>query len=147
PAAGKVGLEAARAQRTRRAASDRSRGVDLVVPVRLGEQKRPALALEVAATLRDSMEYDTQVAVHYYGAGPYQPERAEAAVQPGVHAVFDGWVEGWFEDTPGAAVMLLTSHSEGFANVLVESAAYGIPVVAASRALGVADAIVPGITG
>jgi glycosyltransferase involved in cell wall biosynthesis len=36
---------------------------------------------------------------------------------------------------------------EGLGNVLIEAAATGIPSVASSRALGVADAIVPGITG
>jgi glycosyltransferase involved in cell wall biosynthesis len=44
-------------------------------------------------------------------------------------------------------VVLLPSDREGFGNVLVEAAAVGVPSVAVSGALGVADAIVPGITG
>jgi glycosyltransferase involved in cell wall biosynthesis len=36
---------------------------------------------------------------------------------------------------------------EGFGNVLIEAAAAGIPSVARSSALGVADAVIPGVTG
>lgn len=43
--------------------------------------------------------------------------------------------------------MLLPSTCEGFGNVLVEAAAASIPSVAMSTALGVADALVPGVTG
>jgi glycosyltransferase involved in cell wall biosynthesis len=44
-------------------------------------------------------------------------------------------------------VVLLPSLVEGFGNVLVEAAVAGIRVVVSSRALGVADALVPGVTG
>ena len=44
-------------------------------------------------------------------------------------------------------MVLLPSTCEGFGNVLVEAAAAGIPSVAMSAALGVADALVPGVTG
>ncbi len=42
---------------------------------------------------------------------------------------------------------MLSSFVEGFGNVLVEAALVGVPFVSMSRALGVADAIVPGMTG
>jgi glycosyltransferase involved in cell wall biosynthesis len=51
------------------------------------------------------------------------------------------------DDLPASAVVLLPSPCEGFGNVLVEAAAAGVPSVAISSALGVADAVVPGLTG
>ncbi len=60
---------------------------------------------------------------------------------------FRGWVTAWFDEAAADAVVLLPSVAEGFANVLVEAAAAGIPSVTSSRALGVADAIVPEVTG
>ncbi|MGZ6827616.1 MAG: glycosyltransferase, partial [Mycobacteriales bacterium] len=44
-------------------------------------------------------------------------------------------------------VLVLPSLQEGFGNVLVEAAECGVPSVAASQALGVADAVLPGVTG
>lgn len=41
----------------------------------------------------------------------------------------------------------MTASFEGLGNVLIEAAAVQIPCVACSRALGVADAILPGVTG
>ena len=60
---------------------------------------------------------------------------------------FRGWVTSWFDESAADSVVLLPSVTEGFANVLVEAAAAGIPSVASSRALGVADAMVPNLTG
>ena len=58
-----------------------------------------------------------------------------------------GWVENWFDHFAANSVVLLPSDREGFGNVLVEAAAARVPSVAVSGALGVADAVVPGITG
>jgi glycosyltransferase involved in cell wall biosynthesis len=43
--------------------------------------------------------------------------------------------------------VVLPSYREGFGNVLVEAALGGIPSVAVSNAYGVADALIPTITG
>ena len=58
-----------------------------------------------------------------------------------------GWVEDWTSRCPPDAVLLHPAVKEGFGNVLIESACAGIPAVAVSNALGVADAVVPGVTG
>ena len=42
---------------------------------------------------------------------------------------------------------MLPSYREGFGNVLVEAAVGGIPSVAVSNAYGVADSLIPTITG
>jgi len=71
-------------------------------------------------------------------------EQARAAALP---VSFLGWRDAWWKAARGADCLVLTSRVEGFGNVLIEAAAVGIPAVASSRAIGVADAIVPGITG
>lgn len=147
PASAKTDLEQARRARESRATVEREAELHVVVPGRLVEQKRPLLALETARALIEDESGSGAVVVHYFGSGPYQPQIEAAAARLDVSVVFHGWVESWFEEAPAGSVMLLPSHSEGFGNVFVESAAYGIPTVATSRALGIADAIAPGLTG
>jgi glycosyltransferase involved in cell wall biosynthesis len=119
--------------------------VTLTVPARLVPQKRPELALETAAVLRN--HHGVQAAVAYFGRGPEEAALRAAALRLGVPTVFHGWVPDWFDRAAPDAVVLLPSAAEGFGNVLVEAAAVGIASVASSRALGVADAIVPNVTG
>ena len=135
-----------------RAAADRAaagRGdatsVTLTIPARLVAQKRPVLAVETAALLRERDGLDAKV--DFFGKGPLEAEVRSAAARLGVPVTFRGWVTSWFDEAEPDAVVLLTSAAEGFANVLVEAAAAGVPSVASSRALGVADAIVPHVTG
>lgn len=116
----------------------------LVVPARIVAQKRPTLAIEVGRALQDR---GYEVKVEFFGSGPLESSVRERAAALGVPVEFRGWVNHWFEEPPANSVVLLTSVSEGFGNVLVEAAAVRVPSVASSRALGVADAIVPGITG
>lgn len=116
----------------------------LIVPARIVAQKRPMLAIEVGRALQ---ERGYAVRIEFFGTGPLESSVAERAATLGVPVVFRGWVSRWFESPRANAVVLLPSVSEGFGNVLVEAAAVGVPSVASSRALGVADAIVPGITG
>jgi glycosyltransferase involved in cell wall biosynthesis len=119
--------------------------VTLTVPARLVPQKRPALAVETAALLRD--RHGVEASVDYFGAGPEESAVRAAAERLGVTVRFRGWVTSWFEAAAPDAVVLLPSAAEGFGNVLVEAAAAGMASVASSRALGVADAIVPNVTG
>ncbi|TFD06494.1 glycosyltransferase [Cryobacterium sp. TMT1-66-1] len=119
-------------------------GIQIVLACRLVAQKRPLLAIAAAAELA---RRGVAVEVVSFGGGPLLDDVQAAARQE--HVVFHhrGWVENWFDHFGDNAVALLTSSREGFGNVLVEAAAAGYPAVAVSGALGVADAIVPGITG
>ena len=139
PASAKVVAEAGSA---RRRGSDR--GIQIVLACRLVRQKRPLLAVEAAAELG---RRGVDVELVSFGGGPMLETVQAAATAAGVRFVHHGWVENWFEHFGDNAVALLPSTREGFGNVLVEAAAAGYPSVAISGALGVADAIVPGITG
>lgn len=143
PATGKNPARAA-AARAGALPSDHT-SVTLTVPARLVPQKRPVLAVQTAALLRERDGLDARV--DFFGHGPLEDEVRSAATRLGVPATFRGWVTSWFDEAEPDAVVLLTSSAEGFANVLVEAAAAGIPSVASSRALGSADAIVPHVTG
>lgn len=136
PSTAKVGAVAPRA--------DRSEPLTLVVPARIVAQKRPELAIEAGRVLQ---RRGHDVRVEFFGTGPLQAGLERHAASLGVPVRFRGWVGQWFEHAPSNAVVLLPSVCEGFGNVLVEAAAVGVPSVASSRALGVADAIVPGLTG
>ena len=119
-------------------------GIQIVLACRLVAQKRPLLAIKAAAELA---RRGVPVEVVSFGGGPLLGDVQAAARQENVVFHNRGWVENWFDHFGTNAVALLTSSREGFGNVLVEAAAAGYPSVAVSGALGVADAIVPGITG
>jgi len=116
----------------------------LTLPFRLAPQKRPTIALDTARVLQER-GYD--VHLHFFGRGPLEEQVRAEAVRNGLVTKFFGWREEWFAAASPGSVVLLPSHCEGFGNVLVEAAAAGIPSVAWSGALGVADAIIPGVTG
>jgi glycosyltransferase involved in cell wall biosynthesis len=118
--------------------------VELVLAGRLVEQKRPQLVVDTAAELN---RRGTPAVVSVFGDGPLRAAMTERAAARGVELRHHGWVDDWFNHCGSDAVFLLTSSREGFGNVLVEAAAVGVPSVAASEALGVADALVPGLTG
>ncbi|MCU1637202.1 MAG: hypothetical protein JWQ68_2441 [Cryobacterium sp.] len=130
--------------RPRRRLPGPERGIEIVLACRLVEQKRPLIAIAAAAELQ---RRGVSARVVSFGGGPMREEIESAAERAGVPFVHRGWVENWFEHFGDNAVVLLPSSREGFGNVLVEAAAAGFPSVAVSGALGVADAIVPGITG
>jgi glycosyltransferase involved in cell wall biosynthesis len=118
--------------------------LDVVVPARLVPQKRPLIAVDVAAALSSSCE---GVTLHFFGVGPLEDDIKARARVLGVDAVMHGWVPNWFDACPSGSVVLLASDVEGFGNVLVEAAAAGFKSVVSSRCMGGADAVVPGLTG
>jgi glycosyltransferase involved in cell wall biosynthesis len=120
------------------------RGIQLVLACRLVPQKSPSLALRTAQAL-ERRGIPTEVVS--FGGGPLQAELTALADELGVRFTPHGWVEDWFDHFADNSVVILPSHREGLGNVLIEAAARGVPAVAVSTALGVADAIVPGVTG
>jgi len=81
------------------------------------------------------------------GDGPTRPQLEEDARRRRLPMHFAGWQEPWQQLARPGDCLLLTSDIEGFGNVLVEAAAAGVASVAPSSALGVADAVIPGLTG
>ncbi len=120
------------------------KALHLALVGRHAEQKRPHLFLEV---LQDLAHRGVEVRGSVIGDGPLRAAIEQHASQLGLEVAFLGWREPWWEAVSDVDCLVLTANAEGLANVLVEAAAAGIPSVASSRALGVADAIVPGITG
>ena len=118
--------------------------LQLVLPCRLVDQKRPQLAIRTAAELA---RRGIAAEVVAFGDGPLLEELTAVAQEAAVEFVHHGWVDEWFTQIGPSSVVLLPSFREGFGNVLVEAAAVGVPSVAVSGALGVADAVIPGITG
>ena len=121
-----------------------SRPLHLAFAGRLHVQKRPGLFVDVLAELA-ARGHDVRGSV--VGEGPLRAELEAAARARGVELELLGWREPWWEAVADADCFLLASSVEGFGNVLVEAAAAGLPSVAVSSALGVADALVPGLTG
>jgi glycosyltransferase involved in cell wall biosynthesis len=109
-------------------------------------QKRPLIPVQSARILLTN-DYLKKVHVHYFGAGDMQREVETCAKDLEINVTMHGWHENWYELCGASSVVLLASNAEGFGNVLIEATAVGIPVVASSRALGVSDAIIPGVTG
>jgi glycosyltransferase involved in cell wall biosynthesis len=107
-------------------------------------QKRPHLFLQV---LQELEQRGVAVRGTVIGDGPLREATERECAQLGLTVSFLGWREPWWEAASDIDCLVLTANAEGFANVLVEAAAAQIPSVASSRALGVADAIVPGVTG
>lgn len=105
--------------------------------------KRLHLVIEAAQLLKMSGRL---VELHFYGDGPDRERLEGLAAAGGLNAQFHGRVEKWWLEAPTTSVVVLTSGLEGFGNVLVEAAAHGLPSVASSKALGVSDACIPGVT-
>jgi glycosyltransferase involved in cell wall biosynthesis len=131
-----------RVSEPREAINDRQ--ISLTYVGRIVPQKQPLRFVEVLAELVNR-GWDARGVV--FGAGPLSDLMGEEAKRRGVDLQFDGWHEDWPDRLHSDSCVLLCSVVEGLANVAIEAASVAIPVVASSRALGVGDAIVSGITG
>ncbi|HEX5858454.1 MAG TPA: glycosyltransferase [Microbacterium sp.] len=120
------------------------RPLHLVLPLRLVPQKRVELAVSAVALLRAG---GIDARLLCFAQGPGRGRLEAVARAAGVPLTIPGWAEDWVSETPPGSVVVLPSYREGFGNVLVEAALGGIPSVAVSNAYGVADALVPTITG
>lgn len=116
----------------------------LVLPMRLVPQKRAELAVAAAALLR-ARGIDARLLC--FAPLSSIPTFAAQAAAADVPLESRGWVTDWAGETPPGSVVVLPSYREGFGNVLVEAAEAGIPSVAVSNAFGVADALIPGLSG
>jgi glycosyltransferase involved in cell wall biosynthesis len=119
-------------------------GLTVAFAGRLVSQKRPE---RFVATLYVLTRRGYHVRGVILGDGDLRPQLEQQAQRLGVRCEFLGWQTDWRAFAQDADCLLLPSDVEGLANVLVEAAEVGLPAVAPSQALGVADAIVPGITG
>ncbi|HEY5198633.1 MAG TPA: glycosyltransferase [Solirubrobacteraceae bacterium] len=133
---------AARRQRHVRVPDDGTLRIGFVG--RVTAQKLPLRLVDCARALR-RRGVDARLIV--VGNGELDGRLAAYAAAHGIAARHVGWTADWTVHAQEMNVLLLPSSVEGFGNVLVEAAAAGIPAVAPSTALGVADAILPGITG
>lgn len=116
----------------------------MVLACRLVQQKRPMLAVDAAAEL---VRRGRPVRLILFGGGALHDDVVAHAESAGVVVDDRGWAENWFAEIPKGAVHVLPSDQEGLANTLIEAAGAGIRSVAYSRALGVSDALLPGLTG
>ncbi|WP_426374578.1 glycosyltransferase [Rhodococcoides fascians] len=116
----------------------------VVFSARLVEQKRPLLAVDVVAKLRDLGWADAELLI--FGDGPLLAKLRKRADVLGVNLRHESWTDDWTDHCPPNSVFLLTSISEGFGNVLVDAANAAIPSVVSSKCLGAADACLPGVT-
>lgn len=121
-----------------------SQGRRVLLVGRCSPEKNFSTAIEATRLLRERGE-DIRLLV--IGDGPTRSSLEAQAQRSKVPAEFTGWVSDWREYIGTDDVLVLPSTVEGFGNVLVEAAAAGVPSVASSTALGVADAMIPGVTG
>jgi glycosyltransferase involved in cell wall biosynthesis len=119
-------------------------GLRLVFVGRLVDQKHPELLLRALSEL---VLRGRRASLTVFGTGPLLGGLQTLAAQLGVDVEWRGWVEEWAFATAASSCLVLPSRVEGFGNVLVEAAFHGLPVVTLSSALGVADAVIPGVTG
>jgi glycosyltransferase involved in cell wall biosynthesis len=111
---------------------------------RLVPLKRPERVLE---TVGELVRLGVDARCVIIGDGPMRPALQAQADDCDIECAFLGWLDEWSEHAPAMDCVVLPSDAEGFGNVLVEAASLGVAVVAPGRALGVGDAVVPGVTG
>jgi N-acetylgalactosamine-N,N'-diacetylbacillosaminyl-diphospho-undecaprenol 4-alpha-N-acetylgalactosaminyltransferase len=117
----------------------------LVAVGRLNRQKRPDLALEVLARVRDRVD----ARLVWCGDGPLRPavERRAADLGLAAAARFPGFVANPFPLLRRADLFLLTSDFEGLPNALIEAQGLGLPAVATRCPHGPDEIVEDGATG
>ncbi|RKT36040.1 glycosyltransferase involved in cell wall biosynthesis [Microbacterium sp. AG1240] len=133
----------AAAQRVARSA-DPSAAIELVIASPLVASTRPHLAILAAQEL-NSRGVPTNVVAQ--AGGPLAREVAALAKRSDVTFTVSPHGEEWAARLAPNAVVLLPHRAVGLGRVLIDAAAHGVPSVGISTALGVADALIPGITG
>jgi len=137
-------LEQSKGENTRRLTSKvQAPTLRIVSPSRLVAIKRLSIVIETGEILS---KQGYTVELHFYGEGPDKDRLEGMASASGLKAEFHGRVDKWWLKAPESSIVVLTSGLEGFGNVLVEAAAHGFPSVVSSKALGVSDACIPGVT-
>jgi len=111
---------------------------------RFADQKRPSAFVDTVLTLRERGFPVTALAI---GDGHLAADVEAQVRSTGAPVELAGWQRAWQALARTGDVLVLPSLQEGFGNVLVEAAECGLRVVAVSQALGVADAMIPGVTG
>jgi len=116
---------------------------------RLGRQKRPDLALECLARVRQGAEGPLDARLWLCGDGPWRQRLVSQARALGVaEAVrFLGFQENPFPLMRAADLFLLTSDFEGLPNALIEAQGLGLPAVATRCPYGPDEVVADGETG
>jgi N-acetylgalactosamine-N,N'-diacetylbacillosaminyl-diphospho-undecaprenol 4-alpha-N-acetylgalactosaminyltransferase len=112
---------------------------------RLTRQKRPDLALEVLARIRERCD----ARLIWCGDGPLHSCAERQATRLGVASAarFPGFVANPFSLFRRADLFLLTSDFEGLPNALIEAQGLGVPAVATRCPFGPDEIVEDGITG
>lgn len=112
---------------------------------RLDRQKRPDLALEALARLRERRD----ARLIWCGEGPLRAgvERQAAALGLAEVARFPGFVDNPFPLLRRAALFVLTSDFEGLPNALIEAQGLGLPAIATRCPYGPDEVIADEATG
>lgn len=112
---------------------------------RLTHQKRPDLALEALARMRERCD----ARLIWCGDGPLRScvERQATSLGVASAARFPGFVANPFPLFGRADLFLLTSDFEGLPNALIEAQGLGVPAVATRCPFGPDEVVEDGITG
>jgi glycosyltransferase involved in cell wall biosynthesis len=119
--------------------------LNLLVVGRNSSEKRLDYVPQILEHIQAS-DPSLEVVLHVFGGNSDMLSNTNVGKSQ-IQLISHGWVANWWEAAPAESVVLVTSEFEGFGNILVEAAYAGIPTVAPSRALGVADSCIPGVTG
>lgn len=116
---------------------------------RLGRQKRPDLALECLARVRQGVEGPLDARLWICGDGPWRMRLVRQARALGLTGAvrFLGFQENPFPLMRAADLLLSTSDFEGLPNALIEAQGLGLPAVATRCDYGPDEVVADGETG
>lgn len=124
---------------------DKVRSIRFVACGRLSPQKGYPILLNAFAQVKEDVDAELLIV----GEGPLRPQLVEQACLLGLQdrVRFVGFHEDPYSFIESGDVFVLSSHWEGFANVIVEAMALGVPVVATDCPHGPAEIITSGKDG